>query len=111
MSSRTTRGREEGRRRGTWHDGSVPPFEPFTGIRYAPDLDLADVTAPPYDVIDADDRAALVARSDRNAVLFDLPLESDGERPLHPRRRGLRRLAGRRHPGHRSPSRPSPSTG
>jgi uncharacterized protein (DUF1015 family) len=57
----------------------VPPFQPFDGIRYAPDLDLADVTAPPYDVIDADDRAALVARSDRNAVLFDLPLESDGE--------------------------------
>ncbi|HEX7133235.1 MAG TPA: DUF1015 domain-containing protein [Iamia sp.] len=56
----------------------MPPFQPFTGIRYAPALDLADVTAPPYDVIDADDRAALVARSDRNAVLFDLPLESDG---------------------------------
>lgn len=57
----------------------MPPFQPFPGIRYAPDLDLADVTSPPYDVIDADDRAALVARSDRNAVLFDLPLESDGE--------------------------------
>lgn len=57
----------------------MPPFQPFPGIRYAPDLDLADVTAPPYDVIDADDRAALVARSDRNAVLFDLPLESDGD--------------------------------
>jgi len=56
----------------------VPPFHPFPGIRYAPGLDLADVTSPPYDVIDADDRAALVARSDRNAVLFDLPLESDG---------------------------------
>lgn len=57
----------------------MPPFQPFPGIRYAPDLPLADVTAPPYDVIDADDRAALVARSDRNAVLFDLPLESDGD--------------------------------
>ncbi len=57
----------------------MPPFSPFPGIRYAPRFDLADVTAPPYDVIDADDRAALVARSDRNAVLFDLPLESDGD--------------------------------
>jgi uncharacterized protein (DUF1015 family) len=56
----------------------VPPFEPFPGIRYSPEHDLADVTSPPYDVIDADDRAALVDRSDRNAVLFDLPLESDG---------------------------------
>jgi uncharacterized protein (DUF1015 family) len=57
----------------------VTPFRPFPGIRYRADLDLADVTSPPYDVIDADDRAALVARSDRNAVLFDLPLESDGD--------------------------------
>ena len=57
----------------------MPPFQPFAGIRYRADLDPADVTAPPYDVIDEEDRAALVARSDRNAVHFDLPLESDGE--------------------------------
>lgn len=57
----------------------MPPFHPFPGIRYRPDLDLADVTAPPYDVIDADDRAALVARSERNAVVFDLPDEREGE--------------------------------
>lgn len=57
----------------------MPPFHPFPGIRYAPGLDPADVTAPPYDVIDAEGRAALVARSDRNAVLFDLPEESEGE--------------------------------
>ncbi|CAN5561525.1 DUF1015 domain-containing protein [soil metagenome] len=56
----------------------MPPFLPFPGIRYADDFDPAEVTAPPYDVIDADDRAALVARSDRNAVLFDLPDEADG---------------------------------
>lgn len=61
------------------HNGPMPPFAPFPGIRYAPAFDLADVTAPPYDVIDGDDRAALLARSDRNTVLFDLPLESDGE--------------------------------
>ncbi len=56
----------------------MPPFSPFPGIRYADRFDPAAVTAPPYDVVDEDDRAALVARSDRNAVLFDLPVESDG---------------------------------
>jgi len=39
----------------------MPRFEPFPGLRYAVD-DLAEVTAPPYDVIDAAERAALVAR-------------------------------------------------
>jgi uncharacterized protein (DUF1015 family) len=34
---------------------------------------LADVTAPPYDVIDADQRAALIARSPYNVVAIDLP--------------------------------------
>jgi len=56
----------------------VPPFAPFPGIRFREGLDLAAVTSPPYDVIDADDRAALLARSERNAVLLDLPLEADG---------------------------------
>jgi uncharacterized protein (DUF1015 family) len=39
---------------------------------------LGDVAAPPYDVIDADQRAALVARSPHNVVEIDLP---DGEDP------------------------------
>ncbi|HWY18016.1 MAG TPA: DUF1015 domain-containing protein [Solirubrobacteraceae bacterium] len=34
---------------------------------------LADVTAPPYDVIDAEQRAALLARSPHNIVAIDLP--------------------------------------
>ena len=34
---------------------------------------LADVTAPPYDVIDADQRAELIARSPYNVVAIDLP--------------------------------------
>ncbi len=58
---------------------AVPPFRPFPGIRYAPSFALADVTAPPYDVVDAEDRARLVARSARNAVVFDLPPEADGD--------------------------------
>jgi uncharacterized protein (DUF1015 family) len=34
---------------------------------------LADVVAPPYDVIDADQRAALIARSPFNVIAVDLP--------------------------------------
>jgi uncharacterized protein (DUF1015 family) len=56
----------------------VPRFEPFAGLRYAPGTDVDAVTAPPYDVIDAEERARLAARSDSNAVRFDLPDEADG---------------------------------
>ncbi|MDQ6695845.1 MAG: DUF1015 domain-containing protein, partial [Actinomycetota bacterium] len=57
----------------------MPRFEPFAGVRY--DLvrfDVADVTAPPYDVLSASDRAALCARSDHNVVCIDLPAEEPG---------------------------------
>jgi uncharacterized protein (DUF1015 family) len=50
----------------------LPEFLPFRGLRYRHD-DLAAVTAPPYDVIDADDRAVLAARSPHNAVHLLLP--------------------------------------
>jgi uncharacterized protein (DUF1015 family) len=56
----------------------VPRFEPFAGLRYAPGADMDAVTAPPYDVIDAAQRAELAGRSDANAVRFDLPDEADG---------------------------------
>ena len=62
----------------------MPRFEPFRGIRYATD-DLGLVTAPPYDVIDADERAALAARSPHNVVHIDLPVGDDPYRT--PRRR------------------------
>jgi uncharacterized protein (DUF1015 family) len=39
---------------------------------------LADLVAPPYDVIDADDRAALLERSPLNIVAVDLP-QADGD--------------------------------
>ena len=49
--------------------------QPLRALRY--DLSkvgaLADVTAPPYDVIDAEQRAALIARSAHNIVAIDLP--------------------------------------
>lgn len=50
----------------------VPDFLPFRGLRYRHD-DLAAVTAPPYDVIDPDERAVLIARSPHNAVRLLLP--------------------------------------
>ena len=50
----------------------MPEFLPFRGLRYRHD-DLAAVTAPPYDVIDPDERAVLVARSPHNAVRLLLP--------------------------------------
>ncbi len=57
----------------------MPEFLPFRGVHY--DLsrnDLADVSAPPYDVIDATDRERLIARDTNNIVRIDLPLEDDG---------------------------------
>ena len=56
----------------------MPSFGPFPGIRYATD-DLARVTAPPYDVIDAAQRAALAAQDPTNVVRIDLPV--DGTEP------------------------------
>jgi uncharacterized protein (DUF1015 family) len=50
----------------------VPRFLPFRGLRYTSD-DLAAVGAPPYDVIDDDERAALASRHVRNAVQLILP--------------------------------------
>ncbi len=53
----------------------MPRFEPFPGIRYDLDrVDLGAVAAPPYDVIDADERARLAARSPYNAVHVDCPV-------------------------------------
>jgi uncharacterized protein (DUF1015 family) len=55
-------------------------IEPLRALRY--DLEktggLQDVVAPPYDVIDAEQRAALEARSRYNVVRIDLP-QADGD--------------------------------
>ena len=49
--------------------------QPLRALHYDPRLvgSLADVVAPPYDVIDAEQRAALLARSPFNVVAVDLP--------------------------------------
>ena len=57
----------------------MPRFEPFAGLRYHPDIDLDAVTAPPYDIIDDEERAALAARTGYNAVRIDLPVDGEGE--------------------------------
>lgn len=55
-------------------------FQPFVGIRYDQKRsDLGRVIAPPYDVIDAAQRATLAARDPHNSVLIDLPSEADGD--------------------------------
>jgi len=50
--------------------------QPLRALHYALDQTggLQDVVAPPYDVIDADGRAALKARSPYNVVEIDLPV-------------------------------------
>jgi uncharacterized protein (DUF1015 family) len=56
--------------------------QPLRALHYDPAVagPLQDVTAPPYDVIDADQRSALIARSPFNVVAVDLPRgEGDGE--------------------------------
>lgn len=56
----------------------MPRFEPFAGLRYDTErVPAADVTAPPYDVIDDHDRAGLCARSPFNIVCLDLPVGGD----------------------------------
>jgi len=68
----------------------VPRFEPFRGLRYDTSrVSLADVTAPPYDVIDERQRAAL-ATEPRNAVRIDLPVDEHGEDRYDVARRLLR---------------------
>ena len=49
--------------------------QPLRALHYDPSVvgALADVVAPPYDVIDAGQRAALIARSPFNVVAVDLP--------------------------------------
>jgi uncharacterized protein (DUF1015 family) len=50
----------------------VPRFLPFPGIRYR-SRDITAVSAPPYDVIEPEARAALEARDPHNAVRLILP--------------------------------------
>jgi uncharacterized protein (DUF1015 family) len=57
----------------------VAELKPLFALHYDPAVagPLADVVAPPYDVIDPAQRAALVAQSPFNAVEIDLPEGED----------------------------------
>ncbi len=51
---------------------------PLRALHYDPERDaIADVVAPPYDVIDPRQRAGLAARSAHNVVAIDLPQGDD----------------------------------
>jgi uncharacterized protein (DUF1015 family) len=62
-------------------------LEPFRGVRYHPVLfpDLAEVVAPPYDVIGSRERRSLLERHQRNAVRLILGLEDPAD-PANPAR-------------------------
>jgi uncharacterized protein (DUF1015 family) len=58
-------------------DGLI--LAPFRALRYDPrTVELADVLAPPYDVIDAAERADLEAREPHNVVRLTLPRDTHG---------------------------------
>lgn len=53
---------------------------PFRGLRYDPSrVGLADVLAPPYDIIDEPERVSLEARSPQNVVRLTLPRDDSGQ--------------------------------
>jgi uncharacterized protein (DUF1015 family) len=54
-------------------------IQPLRALRYAPAVAgaLQDLIAPPYDVIDGDQRERLLARSPHNVVAIDLPQGED----------------------------------
>lgn len=54
----------------------MPQIAPLCGLRYNPDRfagEFSKLIAPPYDVLSAQDKAALLAQHDRNIVRVDLP--------------------------------------
>ncbi len=57
--------------------------QPLRALRYDPAVvgPLANVVAPPYDVIDAGQRAELIARSPFNVVAVDLPRGAHDDAP------------------------------
>jgi uncharacterized protein (DUF1015 family) len=54
---------------------------PFRALHYDP-VTLPDVTAPPYDVIEPEERGTLLGRSPHNVVEVDLP-QADGDPYSH----------------------------
>jgi uncharacterized protein (DUF1015 family) len=64
----------------------MPRVEPLRALHYDPAVagPLQALVAPPYDVIDPEQRAELQARSPHNVVAIDLPEDpADGDRYAH----------------------------
>ena len=82
-------------------EGSLPDLRPFRALRYEPSRvgDLAKVVAPPYDIIDQEMRARLVAADPANVVRLDMPVEEAGDGPDDRYRRAARTLASWRSDG------------
>ena len=59
--------------------------QPLKALHYEPKVigEIADVVAPPYDVIDDSQRAALLERSPFNVVAVDLPRAEDSGRDVY----------------------------
>ncbi|MCH8980292.1 MAG: DUF1015 domain-containing protein, partial [Armatimonadetes bacterium] len=55
-------------------------IRPFRGLRYTEASDLANVVAPPYDVISEDARDALAQKSPHNVVRVTLPEQTPEDR-------------------------------
>ena len=58
-------------------------FAPFRGLRYAEPASLALRLAPPYDVINQDERRQFARQDSANIVNLDLPVGPPGEDPYH----------------------------
>lgn len=60
----------------------MPRFEPFRALRYrtTSDTDISSFSAPPYDVFDEARREEYATQNNRNIVLIDYPIESEGDR-------------------------------
>ncbi len=58
----------------------MPRFEAFRAIRYAPFLQLGEVTAPPYDVVSEPERVSLCARHPNYISHLDMPTGVDAYR-------------------------------
>jgi uncharacterized protein (DUF1015 family) len=59
----------------------MPAISGFHALTYDPSIDLTQVVAPPYDVVDPAQRAALASRHPHNFVRIDLPdAAPDGDR-------------------------------
>jgi uncharacterized protein (DUF1015 family) len=73
----------------------LPDLRPFRALRFEPSRvgDLGMVVAPPYDVIDAPTRTALITRHPANVVRLDLPVEEAGDGSDDRYRRAARTLA------------------